>query len=58
MSLPLVPASTPYTPTHPPTQRIRAGKELAELQRKEEEGRLRRIAEERMREKAEDARAR
>jgi hypothetical protein len=39
-------------------QRIRAGKELQEAKRKEEEGALRRLVEERKREKEEEARAR
>lgn len=39
-------------------QRIRAGKELLEAKRKEEEGAMRRLVEERKREKEEEARAR
>jgi hypothetical protein len=39
-------------------QRIRAGKELLEAKRKEEEGAMRRLVEERKREKDEEARAR
>ena len=39
-------------------ERIRSGKELAAIARKEEEQRLRRMAEERLREKEEEARAR
>ena len=39
-------------------QRIRMGKELLEAQRKEDDLKLKRIAEERQREKNEDARAR
>jgi hypothetical protein len=41
-----------------PLQRIRAGKELLEAKRKEEEGAMRRMVEERKREKDEEARAR
>lgn len=40
------------------TQRIRAGKELLEAKRKEEDGAMRRLVEERKREKEEEARAR
>jgi hypothetical protein len=39
-------------------QRIRAGKELLEAKRKEEDGAMRRLVEERKREKEEEARAR
>jgi hypothetical protein len=48
----------PCTRTRTTAQRIRVGKELAEAKRKEEEGALRRAAEERKREKEEEARAR
>lgn len=58
-----------YTPAFLPTlylpalvviapQRIRAGKEMLEAKRKEEDGAMRRLVEERKREKEEEARAR
>jgi len=45
-------------PPTPTLQRIRAGKELLEAKRKEEDGAMRRLVEERKREKEEEARAR
>lgn len=50
--------TTKHTTPHNITYNASHGKELLEVQRKEEEARLRRIAEEREREKREDAAAR